>query len=90
MVLKMDKYFKKAPKFSIGSSSQESRQTGSNIGSNSSHEINSLKQGPPSDPGLRPHLSQYNPNEHDHVRRFYLDKCLFQPNDYNFLQRDIK
>jgi Domain of unknown function (DUF4371) len=48
-----------------------------------------LRQDPPYDSGLRPHLSQYNPNEQDRVRRFYLGKCPFQPNDYNFPQRDI-
>jgi hypothetical protein len=88
-VFRMDKYFKKAFKISTGSSSQESRQTGSNIGSNSSREINNAEQDPPSDPGLRPLLSQYNPNEQDRVRRFYLGKGPFQPSDYNFLQRDI-
>jgi hypothetical protein len=85
----MDKYFKKAPEVSISSSSQESRQTGSDIGSNSSREIKSVEQNPPYDLGLRPPLSQYNSNEQDRVRRFYLGKCPFQPNDYNFPQRDI-
>jgi hypothetical protein len=85
----MDKYFKKSSKISTGSSSQKSRQTGSNIDSNSSREINNAEQNPPSDPGLRPPLSQYNPNEQYRVRRFYLGKGLFQPSDYNFSQRDI-
>jgi hypothetical protein len=85
----MDKYFKKASKISTGSSSQESRQAGSNIGSNSSREINNAEEDPPSDPGSRPPLSQYNPNEQDRVRRFYLGKGPFQPSDYNFPQRDI-
>jgi hypothetical protein len=47
----MDKYFKKASKISTGSSSQELRETGSNIGSNFSREINNAEQDPPSDPG---------------------------------------
>jgi hypothetical protein len=85
----MNKYFKKTSKFSTGSSSQESGQTEFNIGFNSSREINNVEQDPSSDPGLRPPLSQYNPNEQDRVRRFYLGKGLFQPSDYNFLQKDI-
>jgi hypothetical protein len=85
----MDKFLKKVSKFSIDSSSQKSRQTESNIGFDSSCEINSAEQDPPSDSDLRPPLSQYNPNEQDRVRRFYLGKGPFQPSDYNFLQRNI-
>jgi hypothetical protein len=85
----MNKYFKKAPKFPIGSSLQESRQTRSNIGFNYSRDINSAEQNPPSDPGLKPPLSQYNSNEQDRVRRFYLGKGPFQSSDYKFPQRDI-
>ena len=49
----MDKFYKPVLKSSIGSTSQEPRQI----------ESNSAEQECPPDPGLRPPISQYNPNE---------------------------
>ena len=33
----------------------------------------------PSDPALREKISSYHPNNHDEIRRYYLQKCLCQP-----------
>jgi hypothetical protein len=68
----MNKYFKKVSKFLIGSSSQESGQIGSNIGSNSSREINSAKQNSPSDSDLRSPLFQ--PSDYNFPQRDINDK----------------
>ena len=73
----MDKYYKRTSKSPIDSPSQES------------HEVDIVEQEPPSDPALRPPISQYNPNERDRIRRFYLVKGPCQPNNHDFPQRDI-
>ncbi|XP_078151877.1 uncharacterized protein LOC144547158 [Carex rostrata] len=76
-VSKMDKYNKRTSKSPIDSPSQVS------------HEVDIIEQEPPSDPALRPLISQYNPNERDRIRRFYLVKGPCQPNNHDFPQRDI-
>ena len=32
-----------------------------------------------SDPGLQEKISSYHPNNHDEIRKFYLQKCPYQP-----------
>ncbi|CAH9118761.1 unnamed protein product [Cuscuta epithymum] len=41
----------------------------------------------PTDPGLRPKLCSYHPNDQDKVRRFYLQKGPCQPRTHDFPQR---
>ncbi|XP_058181387.1 uncharacterized protein LOC131299833 [Rhododendron vialii] len=43
----------------------------------------------PSDPGLRPKILSYHPNDRDDIRRAYLQKGPCQPIQHNFPQRDI-
>ncbi|XP_058208074.1 uncharacterized protein LOC131321076 [Rhododendron vialii] len=40
----------------------------------------------PADLGLRPRIGDYNPNEQDQIRRYYLQKGPFQPRDHTFPQ----
>ncbi|XP_057455557.1 uncharacterized protein LOC130746832 [Lotus japonicus] len=40
----------------------------------------------PSDPGLRPSISHYHPNDRDKIRRYYLQKGPCQPKEISFPQ----
>jgi hypothetical protein len=43
----------------------------------------------PSDPGKRPKMSAYHPNDRDKIRRAYLQRGPCQPYQHNFPQRNI-
>jgi hypothetical protein len=75
----MQRFFKKAPKLYVDSSSSF----------NPSHEVSSAEQDPPSDPALRPLISHYNPNECNRVRRYYLTTGLCQPYNCDFPQNNF-
>jgi hypothetical protein len=77
--LKMQRFFKKALKPHVDSSSS----------SNPSHEVNSVEQDPPSDPALRPPIFHYNPNECDRIHRYYLTNGPCQPYNCDFPQNDF-
>ena len=75
-VSEMQRFFKKASKAPIASSS----------GSNNSREVNSAELIPPSDPALRQPILNYNPNERDRIRRIYLTNGPCQPCNHEFPQ----
>jgi hypothetical protein len=94
----MERYFKKAPNVTINPSSslQQNQKPNQREPSSSlkrSYEVANVntiytsEHDPPSDPGLRPPLSQYKPNEQDQVRRLYLAKGPCQPKNHKFPQR---
>jgi Domain of unknown function (DUF4371) len=76
--VKMQRFFKKALKSHVDSSSS----------SNHSHEV-STDENPPSDPALRPPISHYNPNERDRIRRYYLTNGPCQPYNCDFPQSEF-
>jgi hypothetical protein len=43
----------------------------------------------PYDPGERRRISSYHPNDHDKIRRAYLQRGPYQPRQHNFPQRKI-
>ena len=43
----------------------------------------------PSDPGLRPRILEYGPNDREEVRRAYLQKGPCQPHTHSFPQKMI-
>ncbi|RWR94774.1 Tam3-transposase Ac family [Cinnamomum micranthum f. kanehirae] len=43
----------------------------------------------PTDPGLRPKISSYHPNDQDEIRRAYIQKGPCQPVSHKFPQREI-
>ncbi|KAH7679324.1 Ribonuclease H-like protein [Dioscorea alata] len=73
----MEKYFKRKSLFEESSSTLEN-----------THVEVDLKN-LPADPGLRPLISIYHPNDQDKVRRAYLQKGPCQPRNHNFPQTSI-
>ncbi|XP_078171495.1 uncharacterized protein LOC144565578 [Carex rostrata] len=77
----MDKFYQRVPKRPFDSSSS----------SNSINEVISNEQDPPSDPAQRKPILDYNPNERDRIRRYYLIEghgpC--QPHNHVFPQRNF-
>ena len=80
-VKEMDKFYQRVSKRPFDSSSS----------SNSINEVISDEQDPPSDPAQRKPILDYNPNERDRIRRYYLIEghgpC--QPHNHVFPQRNI-
>jgi hypothetical protein len=73
----MEKYFKKALKPILGSQEQDPHRKRTRLVSESDFVI-------PSDPGLRPLMSSYHPNDCDKIRREYLQRGPCQPILYDF------
>nr|XP_025694449.2 zinc finger MYM-type protein 1-like [Arachis hypogaea] len=76
----MEKYFKRTSSLEIGS--QNNSSTSSNKRSFLEFEVESLI----ADPGQRPKISSYHPNDRDKVRCAYLQKGPCQPRTHDFPQ----
>ena len=63
----MDKYLIRKPRTQDSSSSSKQIHVNFNL------------ENLPLDPGLRKKISSYRPNNHDEIRRYYLQKGLCQP-----------
>jgi hypothetical protein len=75
----MEKLFKRRlPSIEQGSSFQRQRQ----------HVPCNLEE-LPSDPGKRPKMSSYHPNDQEIIRRTYLQRGPYQPTQHTFTQRSI-
>ncbi|KAJ3703545.1 hypothetical protein LUZ61_007250 [Rhynchospora tenuis] len=75
----MERYFKKAATPLLGTQGQETNRKRARLDRNSNFEV-------PPDPGLRPPISNYDPNDHDFVRRQYLLAGPRQPMLQDFPQ----
>ena len=69
----MDKYLIRKPRTQDSSHVQDSFSSSKRV-----HVDFNLKN-LPSDIGLREKISFYHPNNHDEIRRYYLQKCPCQP-----------
>ncbi|XP_029151554.1 uncharacterized protein [Arachis hypogaea] len=76
----MEKYFKRTSSLEIGS--QNNSSTSSNKRRFLEFEVESLI----ADPGKRPKISSYHPNDRDKVRCAYLQKGPCQPRNHDFPQ----
>ncbi|XP_039142002.1 LOW QUALITY PROTEIN: zinc finger MYM-type protein 1-like [Dioscorea cayenensis subsp. rotundata] len=86
----MEKYFKRKSLFEESSSTPENSDEPqiTQQYSKQAHVEVDLKN-LPADPGLRPLISTYHPNDQDKVRRAYLQKGPCQPRNHNFPQTSI-
>ncbi|KAH7688620.1 Ribonuclease H-like protein [Dioscorea alata] len=86
----MEKYFKRKSLFEESSSTLEKSDEPqiTQQCSKQAHVEVDLKN-LPADPGLRPLISTYHPNDQDKVRRAYLQKGPCQPRNHNFPQTSI-
>ncbi|KAJ4755524.1 zinc finger MYM-type-like protein [Rhynchospora pubera] len=75
----MERFFKKLVSPLVGTQEAESSHKRKRLDSNSNFEV-------PPDPGLRPPISNYDPNDHDFVRRQYLQAGPRQPMLQDFPQ----
>ncbi|XP_042009030.1 zinc finger MYM-type protein 1-like [Salvia splendens] len=85
----MDKFMKKRPRVSIGSSSanveQEPQQLGNNVVvENNPDEIEIDKEKIKADPGLRDSMDSFDVNIRDRIRREYVAKGPCQPKSHDF------
>ncbi|KAM3219280.1 hypothetical protein P3L10_023811 [Capsicum annuum] len=90
--MSLEKYFRKVSKISSTSQNQSRRDEDVDqieIPSQSSQrqkfDVNDLK----GDPAERPSILSYPPNIHDEIRRAYILKHPFQPQDHEFPQTDF-
>ncbi|XP_057464010.1 uncharacterized protein LOC130753866 [Actinidia eriantha] len=79
----IEKFFKR--KSVDSAAEQDSNPTTKICDKRSSVDLNNL----PSDPGLRPKISDYHPNDQEEIRRAYIQKGPCQPIMKEFPQREI-
>ena len=76
----MEKYFKRKSELELSLSSSTNRDDNS---SKQRHEEINLAN-LPFDLRLRPRITDYHPNDRDHVCRAYAQRCPHQPKEYIF------
>uniref|UniRef100_A0A2N9FVI6 TTF-type domain-containing protein n=1 Tax=Fagus sylvatica TaxID=28930 RepID=A0A2N9FVI6_FAGSY len=85
----MEKYFKRKselelppPTKRVDNSSSSTKRVDNSSSKQDRVEINLADL--PSDPGLRPRITDYHPNDRDQVRRAYAQRKARQPKEHNF------
>ncbi|XP_057440073.1 uncharacterized protein LOC130731930, partial [Lotus japonicus] len=83
------KLLKVMDKFLVKRARSSSEQCGSSSSQQQPPHVEVNLNELPSDPGLRPRITTYHPNDQDKIRRAYLQKGPCQPKNHNFPQKKV-